>query len=261
MDKNKIQSELDKINQDIVVQERLRDTLTDDELAAALAPLQRKQAELAAQLASANVSGSGAIAQGSGSQAVGERGVLVEGNVGGSIITGDQSQEGGIQAKTIKAENVVQGMQQLGGDLSQAAEAVALAEALRGGTITADSIEAKNVVAGFQYITDPARATPDQLRQEVAELKRQLAVAIAAGEVESNADVEDVQDALAAAETELDKPEPQGNRIVRKLKEAATILTESAKVTDAARKAGQALIKLAPVASALYQIATKLFGG
>lgn len=261
MDKNKIQTELDKINQAIAAQERLRDTLTDDELAAALAPLQRKRAELATQLASAAVSGSGAMAQGTKSRAVGERGVLAEGNVGGSIITGDQSQGGGIQAKTIKAENVVQGMQQLGGDLSRAAEAVALAEALRGGTITADSIEAKNVVAGFQYITDPAQATPDQLRQEVAALKRQLAAAMAAGEVESSADVADVQDALATAETELDKPEPQGSRIVRKLKEAATILTESAKVADAARKAGQVLIKLAPVAAALYQIATNLFGG
>lgn len=201
------------------------------------------------------------IAAGKGAKAVGERGVLVEGNVSGSIITGDQNQVGGIQAKTIIADNVVQGMQQIGGDLSDAAQAVALAEALRGGTITADSIQAKNVVAGLQYIADPANATPDQLRQQVAELQRQLAEAIADSGAAANPDIEDAQSALNQAETELEKEQPHGSRIVRSLKNAAEILTESAKATDAARKAGLALIKLAPIAAALYQISMKLFGG
>lgn len=245
----------------IAAQEALRGTLPDAQVEDALAPLRQKQAELTAQLASAALSGSGAVAQGAGSQSVGERGVLVEGDVSGSIITGDQSSVGGIHANRIEAENVVQGMQQLGGDLTNAADAVALAEALRGGSITAGSIEAKNVVAGFQYIADPAHATPDELRQEVAELKRQLAAAIAAGEIETSGDVDDVQNALAAAETELAEAQPQGSRVVRKLKEAAELLTEGAKTTAAARQAGQALLKLAPVAAAIYQIATNLFGG
>lgn len=182
-----------------------------------------------------------------------------EAAVGGNI--GEQGKVGGIQAKTIKADNVVQGMQQLGGDLTDAANAVALAEALRSGSITADSIEAKNVVSGLQYIADPAQATPDELRQEISHLRQQLAAALAAGEIEADADVKDVQDALDEAETELAQPQPQGNRVVRKLKEAAEILTEGAKATEAAQKVGLALIKLAPVAAALYQIATKLFGG
>ncbi len=201
------------------------------------------------------------VAAGKGAKAVGERGVLVEGNVSGNIITGDQNQVGGIQAKTIKAENVVQGVQQLGGDLSNVAAAVSLAEALRGGTITADSIEAKNVVAGLQYIADPSNATPQELQQQVAELQRQLAEALTDAKMEADADMEDAQDALNQAETELGKSEPHGKRIVRKLKEAADILTEGAKTTDAARKTGLALLKLAPVAAALYQIATTLFAG
>lgn len=179
----------------------------------------------------------------------------------GSQSSGAAKQVGGIRANRIEADNVVQGMQQIGGDLSDAANAVALAEALSGGTISADSIEAQNVVAGFQYIADPAQATQEELRLEVARLREQLAEAVAAGEVEAGADVEDAQEALGKAEAELAKDQPQGNRVMRKLKEAAGILTEGAKMTDAARQAGTALLKLAPVAAALAQIASQMFGG
>ncbi len=262
MNQTDIQAALDKIKQAIATQEALRGTMPDAEVETQLAPLRQKQAELQAQLPeSSQTAVTGAVAQGSGAKAVGERGVMVGGNVSGSIITGDQGTVGGIRANKIVADNVVSGMQQLGGELSNAAAAVALAEALQGGSISADSIEAKNVVAGFQYIADPAQATPDELRQELAALKQQLAAAIASGEVEAAGDVEDAQDALDKAEAELAKDKPQGNRIVRKLKEATEIFTQGAKATDAARGTAVALAKLAPVAAALYQIAAKLFGG
>lgn len=170
-------------------------------------------------------------------------------------------QTGGIQADHIEAENVVQGFQQLGGDLSQAAEAVTLAEALSSGRITAGSIQAKNVVAGFQYIADPAQATPDELRREIGRLRQQLAEALTAGEIEAGADAEDAQEALAKAEEELAQPEPQGRRIVRQLKTAAEILTETVQTAEAAQKLGQTVLTLAPAVAALYQIAVKLFGG
>lgn len=262
MNQTDIQAALGKIKQAIEAQEALRGTLPDESIEAQLVPLRQKQAELLAQLPeSGQTAVTGAVAQGSGAKAVGERGVMVGGNVGGSIITGDQSTVGGIRAHKIVADNVVSGMQQLGGDLSNAAAAVALAEALQGGSISADSIEAKNVVAGFQYIADPVQATPDELRQELAALKQQLTAAIAAGEVEAAGDIEDAQDALDKAEAELTKEEPQGGRIVRKLKEATEIFTQGAKATDAVRGTALALAKLAPVAAALYQIATKIFGG
>jgi hypothetical protein len=268
-DKNQIQTELDKINQAISAQEALRGTLPDEQLAAMLAPLRQKQAELTAQLARGAAGGSGAVAQGPGAKAVGERGVMVGGNVGGSIITGDQGHVGGIRADRIEAENVVQGMQQLGGDLSSTAGTVALAEALSRGSITADSIQARNVVAGFQYIADPAQATPDELRQEVARLRQQLAEAVAAGEIEATADasavlstsIEDAQESLERAETELAQATPQGSRVMRRLKDAAEILTESARTAEAAGKLGKTLAPLVPAAAALYQIAVKLFGG
>jgi hypothetical protein len=168
---------------------------------------------------------------------------------------------GGIRAGRIEADNVVQGMQQLGGDLSQAAEAAALAQALNQGDITADSIQAKNAVAGFQYIADPNQATPDELRQEIGRLRQQLAEALAAGEIEAGSDFEDAREALAKAEEELAQPEPQGRRIVRQLKTAAEILTETVQTTEAAQKLGQTVLTLAPAVAALYQIAIKLFGG
>ncbi len=262
MNQTDIQAALDKIKQAIATQEALRGTMPDAEVETQLAALRQKQAEFLAQLPEGSQTAvTGAVAQGSGAKAVGERGVMVGGNVGGSIITGDQSTVGGIRANKIVADNVVSGMQQLGRDLSSAAAAVALAEALQGGSISADSIEAKNVVAGFQYIADPAQATPDELRQELAALKQQLAAAIAAGEVEAAGDIEDAQDALDKAEAELTKDEPQGGRIVRKLKEATEIFTAGAKATDAVRDTVTALARLAPMAAALYQIAQKLFGG
>jgi len=172
-----------------------------------------------------------------------------------------QTQAGGIRAGRIEADNVIVGVQQLGGSPADAAGAVALAEALRQGSITADSIQAQNVVAGFQYIADPAQATAGELRQEVARLRRQVTAAVADGEMEQSADVDDVLEALEKAETELAKDEPQGGRIIRKLKEASDIFTEGARTAEAARKAGQAVVKLAPAVAALYQIATQLFGG
>ena len=264
MDKQTLQAQLAAVEKQLADLESLRGTLSPAQFQAMVAPLQEKKAELAAQLTGATywaaVSGSGVVVRGVGSTAVGERGVNVSGSVGGSIITGDSGSVGGIQAHTIKAENLVSGVQQIGGAAADSADLVELAKALGSGSIKADSIEAKNVVAGLQFIADPSQATPDELRQEIAALQQQLAEAIAAGDFPNAGDAEDAQADLAAAEKELTAPEPQGSRVVRKLKAATEILTESAGAAQAAGKVGIALIKLAPVAAALYQIATTMFG-
>lgn len=95
MDKSEIQQQLTEIKKQIANLEGMGGVLSADQLQAALAPLRQKKAELESQLAgatySAAVSGSGAIAQGVGNTAVGERGVNVDGNVGGPIITGDSN--------------------------------------------------------------------------------------------------------------------------------------------------------------------------
>lgn len=160
-----------------------------------------------------------------------------------------------IHAKNIKAKNIVQGTQQIGGEpITNPIEI--------SGSITADElIDADNIVAGFQYIADPANVTTSELQQEVTALKAQLAAAIAAGDVEQSGTVKDVQSALTAAEEELAQEEPEGNRIIRNLKTAADLLAETAKTTDAVRKAGVALGKLGMTAYTLYQIGEKLFNG
>ncbi len=95
MDRPAIQAQLAQLNKNIVNLEGMTATLSAAQLQAALAPLHQKKAELEAQLAgttyaaAASVSGSGAIAQGDGATAVGERGVNVSGDVQSHIITGD----------------------------------------------------------------------------------------------------------------------------------------------------------------------------
>lgn len=265
MNKQTVQAQLAQVEKSIADLKGMHNVLSAEKIQESLAPLLEKKAELEAQLPPGSYSASAAdrsvIAQGPGSTAVGPRGVSVGGSVGGSIITGDDSQASGIQAHTIKADNVVSGVQQQGGSGADSADLVALAKALGTGSIKANSIEAKNVVSGLQFITDPNQATPEQLRQELAALKIQLAEAIAAGEIEDASNAEDVQAELATAEAELAKAAPSGSRIIRKLKAVTEILTESATAAQAAKKTGLAIIKLAPVAAALYQIATNLFAG
>ena len=84
-----LSSELTEVQQQVATaQERLQGALPADQVAAMLAPLQQKELDLLARLV-ASLHGSGAIAQGEGATAVGERGVHVGGGVGGHVITGD----------------------------------------------------------------------------------------------------------------------------------------------------------------------------
>jgi len=95
MGKQEIQEQLTEIEKQITNLEAMDSLLSAEQMQAALAPLRQKKAELESQLDgatySAAVSGSGAMAQGDGATAVGERGVNVDGSVGGSIITGDSN--------------------------------------------------------------------------------------------------------------------------------------------------------------------------
>jgi hypothetical protein len=93
MNNQTIEKELEQVEEAIQNLENLRGIMTEDQLRTALAPLLQKKADLQSQLSgttySVSVSGGGAIAQGSGATAVGERGVNIGGNVTGNIITGD----------------------------------------------------------------------------------------------------------------------------------------------------------------------------
>jgi len=171
------------------------------------------------------------------------------------------NEPGGIHARRIEADNVVSGVQIQGGDVQTASELVQLTQSIRQGKISAEEIKARNLVSGLQYIADPTQANVEDLRRELAALRAQLAQAMASQEFADHADAEDAQDSLATAETELAKPQPNGNRILRKLDELSQIITRSAETAEAAGKLGALVIRLAPLAATLWQVAQHLFGG
>ncbi|MCP4543644.1 MAG: SUMF1/EgtB/PvdO family nonheme iron enzyme [Chloroflexi bacterium] len=82
-EQNRLQAELEKLEQAIAFQETLRGILDEAQIKAVLSPLHEKRASLLAEL-----SGSGAIAQGEGAQAAGERAVIAH-DVGGNVVTGN----------------------------------------------------------------------------------------------------------------------------------------------------------------------------
>jgi formylglycine-generating enzyme required for sulfatase activity len=89
-DQGKLQAEVRAIEQAIAIQESLRGRLDDATIEATLAPLRQRMAAILAQ-----VEGSGAIAQGEGATAVGERGIHAPGAaVGGSSVSGQVSAGG-----------------------------------------------------------------------------------------------------------------------------------------------------------------------
>ncbi len=168
---------------------------------------------------------------------------------------------GGIHARRIEAENVVSGVQIQGGDAKTASSLIELAQSIRQGKISAEEIKARNLVSGLQYIADPGQASVEDLRRELLALRAQLEQAVASQEFSDPADAEDATDSLAAAETELTTPKPNGNRVLRKLDELSQIITHTAETADAAGKLGALVIRLAPVAATLWQVAHHLFGG
>ena len=172
----------------------------------------------------------------------------------------EAQEPGSIRAKRIQADNVVSGVQFQGGDPTQAAALVQLAQAIKRGEITADDITAGNVVSGLQYIADPATASTEDLRKELSAFQTKLDQAIAAQELSTPDDAQDAKDSLRAAEAELTKPQPSGQRVLRKLDEVSTIVTRSAEIAQASGKIGAYVVQLAPVAAVLWQVAQRLFG-
>jgi len=173
----------------------------------------------------------------------------------------NEHEPGGIHARRIEADNVVSGVQIQGGDAQTASSLVQLAQSIRQGKISAREIKARNLVSGLQYIADPAQASVEDLRRELLALRTQLEQAIASQEFSDPADAQDAQASLATAETELTKSQPNGNRVLRKLDEFSQIITRSAETADAAGKLGALVIRLAPLAATLWQVAQHLFGG
>ena len=208
----------------------------------------------------AEVHGGGAIAQGIGNTVVGPGGLIIKGD-GNVVAHQGRVQTGGISAGRIEAENVVDGAQVQGAPAADAAQLVSLAKAIRRGGIEAREIQAGSVVSGLQWLAGRAPDTPEELRREVAALREQVEQAAAEGEIADPDEADDASDALAKAEQELAKPEPRGERVARHLDTVSQVLTRLAEVAQAAGQVSLEVIKLAPIAAALAQLARKVLGG
>ncbi len=171
----------------------------------------------------------------------------------------DNQQPGGIRAKHIQADNVVSGIQ-IQGDIQHAASLVQLAQAIQRGDITADDIVARSLVSGLQHITDPAHATIEQVCQELAALRLQVDTAIAEKEIPDEDEAKAATEDLSVAEKELTKPQPNGEKVLKRLKNVNEILTQSAQAAEQAGKIGSLVIKLAPIAATVWQITRGLLG-
>jgi hypothetical protein len=186
----------------------------------------------------------------------GQVGVIGDGaQVQGGIHLHTHAPAGGIRAGKIEAENVVDGVLLQGGSPEAARSLVALANAVRRGGITADEIRAGSVVSGLHFVGEQAPTTAADLRAELAALRERVTQAIEAGEIAKRGDAEDVATALAQAATELEQPQPDGERVVRKLESAAKLLTAVAGAAQAAGQVGAQVIQLAPLTAMLWKLA------
>ncbi|MDM8537442.1 hypothetical protein QUF70_11850 [Desulfobacterales bacterium HSG17] len=170
------------------------------------------------------------------------------------------TQTGGIHAKNLKTENLVDGVQVQGGHGNIPAGLAELANAVKGGGIHADNLEAKNTVTGLQYIADPQNPKQDELLKEVAALRENIEKSVKAGEITDKADAEDIQGDLVKVEKELALLQPKPRRIVSSLKNVTEIMNETEQTLKAGGKVQAQAIKLAPTAAAIYAAASAFFG-
>lgn len=207
------------------------------------------------------------IAQGTNAVAQGDRSVIVQGdNKGGPIVTGDGSsvasgnvQSGGIRIGKIDAKDVTVGAR-IEGDVP--ADMTALAKAAIAGNITVEEIlNADVVTVGLNYVKDPQRPTVTELQQEIEALKSQVEVAATTGALPDRGAAEDVVIDLDRADIELAKPEPDGTRVVHRLKGVVEVLSRVNEASDSVQGIAGGIGKLLPYAIALLATARRLFGG
>jgi hypothetical protein len=169
-----------------------------------------------------------------------------------------RARTGSVRARTIQADNIVTGQQIQGADAEAARELLALARQMETGSVEAvQDIIAKNVVTGLQYLGQGGTApTLQQFRQELAALREQLAQAVQAGEFAQAYDAQDAQTAVARAIEQSQVPQPAAEKITPHLERAVTIINQAAEAANSVGNFQAAVIKLAPIGTALYRLAS-----
>jgi hypothetical protein len=171
----------------------------------------------------------------------------------------DREPAGGIRARRIHAENVVEGVQFQGVDRDTAAQLISLARGIQSNGIDADEVITRNLVTGLQYIDKAGQSSIDELRNELNAIHVKLAEAISEGDIPEH-DATYADEALTEAEMELAQPRPNRGSIVRKLGDVAEIVTKTAEASAATQKLTSQAIGLAPLVATVYQVAQRLLG-
>jgi hypothetical protein len=168
-----------------------------------------------------------------------------------------RARTGSVRARTIQADNIVTGQQIQGADAEAARELLALAREIDTGDVEAEAIMAKNVVLGLQYLGQGGTApTLQQFQQELAALREHLAQAVQAGEIAQAYDAQDAQTAVDRAIEQSQVPQPAAEKITPHLERAVTIINQAAEAANSVGKFQAAVIKLAPIGTALYRLAS-----
>ncbi len=167
---------------------------------------------------------------------------------------------GTVRARSIKARNVA-GVRIQGADAETAARLAGAGVAGTGiaGQVVAEEIDADNVT-GLQLRGRSEVENLEELRRDVAALRRTIEQLVAAGAAGDSAAAGEARDELATASDELAGPRPAGDVILPKLERAAEILDQSARNAEAAGKLGTSLDRLAPAARALWHAASTWLG-
>ena len=176
----------------------------------------------------------------------------------GNTVGGGTAQSGGIRIGKIDGKNVTVG-RRIEGELPERISE--LARSFADGNITVEQIlNADVVTVGLNYVKDPQRPTVSELKREIAVLKGQVEAATAAGGLPEQGAAEDVVIDLDRAEIELAKAEPDGARIVHRLKGAVEVLGRVNEANESVQGIASGIGKLLPYAVALLALARKFFG-
>ncbi|MGE3536578.1 MAG: hypothetical protein AB7N91_03965 [Candidatus Tectimicrobiota bacterium] len=166
---------------------------------------------------------------------------------------------GGIKAGSIRAVNVVDGVQIQGADA--ATVQALLAQRLESGGIEVlQELIATNVVTGLQYLGQAGSPpTREQFQQELRAVQTQLTAAVQAGEIADPDDAEDAQKAVTRALAQSQEPQPVAERLLKQIDQATTIVSKAASAAEAAEKFQAVVVKLAPIFTVLKNLVGTFF--
>lgn len=120
--------------------------------------------------------------------------------------------------------------------------------AIGGGTVTAGNIAGGNITIGNK----------EKFQTQLATLETLIKEAITNNEIPAD-EVEDVQDDLNDIVREAAKETPKVKRLAPRLQYLQEVLEKSAKIANAAGKAGSAVLNAIPIAASLFNAASTLF--